>query len=75
MRTLALLLSAALLFSPVTVYAQDSRAALESVAKALGASGLKSIEIQGSGSVFQVGQSYAPGGAWPQFKSGASRAS
>jgi glyoxylase-like metal-dependent hydrolase (beta-lactamase superfamily II) len=67
MRTLALLLSAALLFSPVTAYAQDSRAALESVAKALGASGLKSIEIEGSGSVFLVGQSYAPGGAWPQF--------
>lgn len=67
MRTLVLLLTAALLLSPITAHAQDSRAALEAVAKALGAPGLKSIEMQGSGVTFQVGQSYAPGMPWPQF--------
>ncbi len=67
MRSLVLLLTAVLLLSPATGYAQDGRAALEAAAKALGASGLKSIEIQGSGTVFQVGQSYSPGTAWPQF--------
>jgi glyoxylase-like metal-dependent hydrolase (beta-lactamase superfamily II) len=67
MRTLILLLVSVLLFSPLTAGAQDSRAALEAVSKALGATGLKSIEIQGGGTVFQVGQSYTAGTAWPQF--------
>lgn len=67
MRTLLFLLTSVLLFSPIAADAQDSRAALEAVAKALGATGLKSIEIQGGGAVFQVGQSYTAGTAWPQF--------
>src|SRR5262245_62601598 len=67
MRSLVLLLTAVLLVSPATAYAQDGRATVEAAAKALGAGGLKSIEIQGSGAMFQVGQSYAPGEAWPQF--------
>jgi hypothetical protein len=58
MRTLILLLTGVLLFSPITADAQDSRAALEAVAKALGATGLKSIEIQGGGTFFWAGQSY-----------------
>jgi len=60
MRTLMLLLASVLLFSPITADAQDSRVALEAVSKALGATDLKSIEIQGGGTVFQVGQSYIP---------------
>jgi glyoxylase-like metal-dependent hydrolase (beta-lactamase superfamily II) len=67
MRTLVPLLTAVLLLSPITAHTQDSGAALEAVAKALGATSLKSIEIQGSGVTFQVGQSYAPGMPWPQF--------
>ena len=67
MRTLIALLTAVLVFLPITAGAQDSRAGLEAVAKALGAPGLKSIEIQGGGMVFQVGQSYTAGTAWPQF--------
>jgi glyoxylase-like metal-dependent hydrolase (beta-lactamase superfamily II) len=67
MRTLVLLLAAGLVLSPITAHTQDSRAALETVQKALGATGLKSIEIQGNGVTFQVGQSYAPGMPWPQF--------
>ena len=66
MRALTLLLTSVLLVCPITaVDAQDSRAALESVAKALGATGLTSIEIQGGGTTFQVGQAYAAGTAWP----------
>ena len=67
MRTLVSLLTAVLLLFPVAAQAQDSRAALEGVAKVLGATNLKSIEIQGSGVTFQVGQSATPGMPWPQF--------
>ncbi len=67
MRTLVYLLTAVLLLFPVAAQAQDGRAALESVAKALGATNLKSFEIQGSGVTFQVGQSATPGMPWPQF--------
>src|SRR5499426_772045 len=64
MRTLMCLLTAVLLLSPFGADAQDN---LETVAKALGAPGLKSIEIQGGGSFFWAGQSYNAGTAWPQF--------
>jgi glyoxylase-like metal-dependent hydrolase (beta-lactamase superfamily II) len=67
MRTLISLLAAVLLFSPISADAQGSRAALETVAKALGATGLKSIEFQGGGTFFWAGQSYNAGTAWPQF--------
>jgi glyoxylase-like metal-dependent hydrolase (beta-lactamase superfamily II) len=67
MRALTLLVTAVLLFSPITADAQDSRAALEAVSKALGATGLKSIEIQGGGTMFLAGQAYTAGTAWPQF--------
>jgi glyoxylase-like metal-dependent hydrolase (beta-lactamase superfamily II) len=67
MRMLGVLLTAVLLCSPYPAQAQDGRAALEAAAKALGATGLKSIEIQGGGVLFQVGQSQAPGTPWPQF--------
>src|ERR687892_390208 len=67
MRTLVLLLTSILVLSPLTADAQDGRAGLEAAAKALGATGLKSIEIQGGGTMFQVGQSYTAGTAWPQF--------
>ena len=67
MRTLVLLLTVGLTLLPITAHSQDSRATLEAAPKALGATGLKSIEIQGNGMTFQVGQSYTPGTAWPQF--------
>ena len=67
MRTLVLLLTVGLSLLPITAHSQDSRATLEAAQKALGATGLKSIEIQGNGVTFQVGQSYTPGMSWPQF--------
>src|SRR5262245_49695019 len=66
MRVLMMLLTAVLVVSPFTGHAQD-RAALDAAAKALGATDLKSIEIQGSGVFFWAGQSQTPGQAWPQF--------
>jgi glyoxylase-like metal-dependent hydrolase (beta-lactamase superfamily II) len=57
------LLTAILLLSPAVGQAQT----LQDVAQALGAANLKSIEIQGSGVTYQVGQSQAPGMPWPQF--------
>ena len=61
MRTLIPLLTAVLLLSPAAAQAQT----LQDVAKALGDA--KSIEIQGSGTTFWVGQAAVPGQAWPQF--------
>ncbi|PYN22165.1 MAG: MBL fold metallo-hydrolase [Candidatus Rokuibacteriota bacterium] len=61
------LMAVLVLLSPVTGYAQDGRAALEAVAKAMGAGGVKSIQYSGSGVNFFVGQSYSPDMPWPRF--------
>jgi hypothetical protein len=61
MRMLAALLTAVVSLLPFAAEAQDAKATLEAASKALGTADVKSIEIQGSGVVFQVGQSYAPG--------------
>ena len=66
MRVLMTLLTAVLVLSPLSGHAQEG-AALEAAAKALGATDLKSIEIQGSGSFLWAGQSQTPGMAWPQY--------
>jgi hypothetical protein len=63
MRIVTALSTAVLLLAPITGHAQT----LQDVAKALGADSVKSLEIQGTGSSFQVGQSAVPGQAWPQF--------
>ena len=63
MRTLIPLLAAVLLCAPIAADAQG----LDAVARALGATNLKTLEIQGSGTIFQVGQAYTPGTPYPQF--------
>src|SRR5262245_11518260 len=63
MRHAVSLLTAVLLLIPVTGQAQT----LQDVAKALGADTVKTLEIQGSGVSFLVGQSVVPGQPWPQF--------
>src|SRR4029453_13714533 len=65
MRILAALSTAVLSLLPVATEAQDAKATLEAASKALGDA--TSLEIQGSGVMFQVGQSYTPGQPWPQF--------
>ena len=65
MRIPAALLTAVLSMLPFGAEAQDAKATLEAAAKALGDA--TSLEIQGSGVMFQVGQSYTPGQPWPQF--------
>jgi len=67
MRKLVALVAAIALFSPIAGYAQDGRATLESVAKAMGTTNLKSIEYTGTGASFAVGQSAVPGQPWPKF--------
>ena len=64
----AIVLTAALVvLSPLAGYAQDGRAALENVAKAMGAASVKSIQYSGSGVNFQVGQNFSPDTSWPRF--------
>jgi glyoxylase-like metal-dependent hydrolase (beta-lactamase superfamily II) len=46
---------------------QDAKTTLDNVAKAMGATDLQSLQYTGSGSVFSVGQSPAPGTPWPRF--------
>jgi glyoxylase-like metal-dependent hydrolase (beta-lactamase superfamily II) len=67
MRKALVLMTALILLWPLGVQAQDGKAALENVAKAMGASGLKSIEYSGSGESFMVGQSPVPGAPWPKL--------
>jgi glyoxylase-like metal-dependent hydrolase (beta-lactamase superfamily II) len=57
----------AVLLSPLAGDAQDSRAALDVVAKAMGADGVKSIQYSGIGVNFQVGQNHTPDLPWPRF--------
>ena len=49
MRKTLATISAVLLLSPLTAHAQDGRVTLDVVAKAMGADGLKSLEITASG--------------------------
>ena len=67
MRKTLALLTAILPLSPLVSHAQDGRAALENIAKAMGASALKSITYAGSGEIFLVGQSVVPGAPWPRL--------
>jgi glyoxylase-like metal-dependent hydrolase (beta-lactamase superfamily II) len=67
MRAALAWMAAFLLCSPLVSHAQDGRAALEGVARALGADTLKSVEYSGSGVQFQAGQSFMPGQPWPRF--------
>jgi hypothetical protein len=52
---------------PSLAAAQSSRTELERIAKAMGATNLKSIEITASGVDYAVGQSVVPGAPWPRF--------
>ncbi len=54
-----------MLLSPLAAPAQD--ASLDTVAKAMGAAGVKSIQYSGLGVNFQVGQNYSPDRPWPRF--------
>src|SRR5678816_2474914 len=63
MRALFLLLTSVLFLSPIAANAQG----VDAVATALGAANVRSIEIQGSGVSYQVGQAYTAGQSFPQF--------
>ena len=60
-RSLGLITAIVLLLSTLAASAQDARGVLDNVAKALGASTVKSIQYTGTGGAFAVGQSAVPG--------------
>src|SRR5204863_5333461 len=66
---------ASLLFAivPRAADAQDGKAALEAVAKAMGADIVTSVQYDASGTVWSLGQSAVPGGPWPKFNAKLSR--
>lgn len=66
-RTLLVPVTLLLLLVPSMAVAQNSRGELERIAKAMGATNLKSIVITGSGVDYAVGQSVVPGAPWPRF--------
>src|ERR1700704_5504348 len=65
LKFLSRLAAIVVLLSPLATNAQD--ASLDQVAKAMGATGVKSIQYAGSGVNFQVGQNYSPDLPWPRF--------
>ena len=68
MRALSLVIaSVLLLLSPLDLRAQDSKAALETVSKAMGGDVVTSIVYSGEGIVYAFGQSQTPGSTWPRF--------
>ena len=67
MRRPLILIGVLVLLFPLAGYAQDGRAALEGVAKAMGAASVKSIQYSGNGVNYFVGQSYSPELPWPRF--------
>ena len=64
---LAAVASLALVIAPAVAGAQDGRAGLDALARALGAGGVTSLEYAGNGTVYAVGQSHTPGSAWTRF--------
>jgi hypothetical protein len=66
-RQVLVAVSVLLLLTPFAADAQSSRPELERIAKAMGATNLKSIEIAGSGVDYAIGQSAVPGAPWPRF--------
>jgi glyoxylase-like metal-dependent hydrolase (beta-lactamase superfamily II) len=67
MRKTLAVIAAVIVLSPLAAHAQNDKVSLESVAKAMGAGGVKSLEMTASGTNFSVGQSTAPGAPWPQL--------
>jgi hypothetical protein len=64
-KKLALMLAACLLLVPRLGAAEDAKAVLEGVNKALGE--VKSLQYSGGGAFFALGQSFTPGEPWPRF--------
>jgi glyoxylase-like metal-dependent hydrolase (beta-lactamase superfamily II) len=67
MRRVLVAAAVMVLLSPLAGHAQDGRAALTSVSKALGADSLKSLQFSAAGQSFAAGQSAVPGAPWPAF--------
>lgn len=67
MRRFAISLIALGLLAACAASVQEQRATLDNVAKALGATEVRSLEYTGAGTHYQFGQSATPGRAYPRF--------
>jgi glyoxylase-like metal-dependent hydrolase (beta-lactamase superfamily II) len=67
LRVLLVSVGLVLLLTPAPARAQSARGELERIARAMGATHLRSIEITGSGLDYAVGQSAVPNTPWPRF--------
>jgi hypothetical protein len=67
MRRFAIPLIALGLLAACAASIQEQRASLDNVAKALGATEVRSLEYTGAGTHYQLGQSATPGRAYPRF--------
>ena len=67
MRTIIASMVALLFVAPLTSHAQGTRAVLEDVSRALGASSLTTLEFVSSGTMYDTGQGAVPGQRGPQF--------
>ena len=65
--TIAVIASLLLLLAPPPSSAQGDKAALEAVARALGADQVTSVVYEGSGVLYAIGQAQTAGMAWPKF--------
>src|SRR5258705_10021345 len=63
---LGLITALVLLVPPLAFSVQDAYADLNDVAKAMGATTVKSIQYTGTGGVYSVAQSVVPGLPWPE---------
>jgi len=66
-RAVGLITAIVLLAWPLAASVPNAHADLNDVAKALGASSVKSIQYTGIGGVYAVGQSAVPGLPWPEY--------
>ena len=64
-KRLVLVLAACLLMVPRLDAAEDAKAVLDGVGKAMGE--VNSLQYSGSGAFFSLGQSFTPGEPWPRF--------
>jgi glyoxylase-like metal-dependent hydrolase (beta-lactamase superfamily II) len=66
-QTVASIVTMIAVLLPLAGQAQDGKASLDAVSKAMGAASLKSFELTANGMTYAVGQSEAPGAPWPRF--------
>jgi glyoxylase-like metal-dependent hydrolase (beta-lactamase superfamily II) len=68
MKKMPLVVLSGVMLASLAVLAQDTKAVIDTAAKAMGTASLESIQYSGTGSVFMFGQATRPDAPWPRFK-------